>query len=300
MNLPPGFIDTIQNTFGERGRLFLNALPILIDEAAQRWQLSDLHPASGLSFNYVLFAQRLGAEVVLKLGVPDPELRSGIRSLRHFAGRGVVRMLESDSGRGMLLLERLRPGRQLASITDDAQATRIGAEVMLRLRCPVPSESGLIRLSDWFEGFDGFRDRSSGRTGPIDRGLYDRAQAAARDLLAENHLPALIHGDLHHFNILSSERGWLAIDPKGVIGPAAYEVGPFLLNPWVVTGLAPNTARLTTARVATLSEILTLEPECIRSWGIAYAVLSAVWSLEGNADWRPAMECARILAATPF
>ncbi len=41
-----------------------------------------------------------------------------------------------------------------------------------------------------------------------------------------------MHGDFHHFNILSSERGWLVIDPKGVIGPAGYEVGPLLINPW--------------------------------------------------------------------
>src|SRR5262245_61159391 len=44
--------------------------------------------------------------------------------------------------------------------------------------------------------------------------------------------PVLMHGDFHHFNILSSERGWLVIDPKGVIGPAGYEVGPFMMNPW--------------------------------------------------------------------
>lgn len=296
MNLPPSFTRTVQNTFGERGRLFLHALPALIEEAAARWELSDLQPAPGLSYNFLLFARRLGAEVVLKLGVPDRELTSEVRSLRHFDGRGAVRLLQSDSGRGMLLLERLRPGEQLASLADDERRTHIAAATMLAVRRPVPEESGLIRLADWFEGLARFRQEHDGATGPLDRLLFENAQAAASELLAENHLSALIHGDLHHYNILSSGGGWLAIDPKGVIGPAAYEVGPFLVNPWVLVGLLPDSAQFMRARIAILSEILGLERQRLRLWGLAHAVLSAVWSLDAKQDWQPAMECACILA----
>lgn len=139
MRLPASFTRTIRNTFGERGRLFLKALPGLIEEAEERWQLSDIRPVPNLSYNVVAFARRADADVVLKLGVPDTELTSEIRSLRHFAGRGVARLLESDSGRGMLLLERLRPGAQLSTIADDAEATRIAAEVMLAIRRPPPA-----------------------------------------------------------------------------------------------------------------------------------------------------------------
>jgi streptomycin 6-kinase len=298
LNLPASFIRMIGNTFGERGRLFLMALPGLIEEAAQRWQLTDIHAVPNLSYNFVAFARRPDADVVLKLGVPDPELTSEIRSLRHFAGRCAARLLESDSGRGMLLLERLHPGRQLASFADDAEATRIAAEVMLAIRRPAPSEPGLIQLSSWLMGFSRMQDRSARGTGPLDRRLFDQAAAAARELLAEDHMPMLIHGDLHHFNILDSDRGWVAIDPKGVIGPAAYEVGPFLFNTWVVTGVPADAPRLMAGRLAILSEMLGLERERLRNWGLAHAVLSAIWSLQAREDWRPAMECARILAAS--
>jgi len=297
VNLPSAFTQNIENTFGERGRLFLRALPTLLEEAAQRWQLTDLQRAEHLSYNYITFARRGEAQVVLKLGVPDRELTSEIRSLRHFAGRGAVRLLESDSGRGMLLLERVTPGESLAALADDAQATHIAAELMLALRRPIPSEAGLIQLADWFLGLQRFRERFDGGTGPLDRGLFGKAESVARDLLHENQLPALIHGDLHHFNILSSGGNWLAIDPKGVLGPAAYEVGPFILNPWMVTGIPPDAPRLMSARIAMLAEVLQLEQERIRNWGFAHAVLSAVWSLDANADWRPAMECAQILSA---
>lgn len=295
MNLPPAFVQRIEKTFSERGQLFLKALPNLLEQAAQRWQLDGLRVAEPLSYHVITYARRGEAEVVLKLGVPDRELRSEIRSLRQFAGRGAVRLLESDSGRGMLLLERLRPGGQLAGLADERRATRIAAEIMHTVRRPVPAKGGLVQLSDWLQGLERGRGRLEA-TDPLDRGLIAHAQSLARDLMAENQLPALIHGDLHHFNILESERGWLAIDPKGVIGPAAYEVGPFLLNPWVVTGIPRDAAERMAVRLTMLAEVLEVERERVRQWGLVHAVLSAVWSLQDDENWKPAMECARILA----
>ncbi len=41
----------------------------------------------------------------------------------------------------------------------------------------------------------------------------------------------LLHGDLHHWNILDdASRGWMAIDPKGVIGASCLDVGWFICN----------------------------------------------------------------------
>ena len=41
----------------------------------------------------------------------------------------------------------------------------------------------------------------------------------------------LVHGDLHHHNVLRSKRGWLAIDPKPMLGEPEYDVASFLWNP---------------------------------------------------------------------
>jgi streptomycin 6-kinase len=115
-----------------------------------------------------------------------------------------------------------------------------------------------------------------------------------RELFAENQPDVLLHGDFHHYNVLESERGWLVIDPKGVIGPAGYEVGPLLINPFDLLE-RPDPVRITGRRIAILAERLGFEPEIIRAWGIAHAVLSACWSLEGQDDWRSAMECAGVI-----
>ena len=296
MNLPADFQQTVQAAYGPRGQAFLNSLPELVHEAARRWGLTDLCPATNLSYNFVEFANCRGQEVVLKLGVPHRELTSEIASLRIFEGRGTVRLLEADAELGMLLLERLRPGQMLASLTDDAQATHIAADVMLSLRRPGTADPSLIRLQDWLDGFHRLRARFEGGTGPLDRRLVEHAEAEALDFFREEYQPTLIHGDLHHFNILSSERGWLAIDPKGVVGPAAYEVGPFLINPWVVSSWPPDAPRLTQTRIAILSERLGLDERCLLEWGMAHAVLSACWSLEDNQDWQPAMQCARLFS----
>lgn len=297
MNLPGSFLRTIEQNFGQRGRDFLETLPERIDEAVRLWQLSEIEPVPNLSYNYVAFAERLDHPVVLKIGVPDPELLSEMISLRLFEGHGAVRLLECDEVRSMFLLERLLPGEMLATIEDDDHATEVAGQLMRDLWRTNVSDPRLIRLSDWFKGLARLRQHFDGGTGPFLSSLVEQAEAIAHEFFAETHTEMLIHGDLHLFNILSSKRGWVAIDPKGVMGPSAYEVGPFLLNPWVVSGLEGDVPRLTERRIAILSSLLGFEKERLRRWGLACAVLSAWWNFEAGEDWGPAMECAEILSA---
>jgi streptomycin 6-kinase len=296
VKIPAAFARTVQETFGEQGTVFLHALPTLIDEAAARWELKRLRPADQLSYHYIVFARRGDAEVVLKLGVPNRELTSEVHTLRHFGGRGAARLLDSDSGRGMFLLERLLPGLPLATVTDDAEATQIAAELMLQFLRPAPEDSDLLQLPDWLKGFKRFRASHKGGTGPLDAGLFKQAESVAREIMKDEYRPTLLHGDLHHSNILSSGARWAAIDPKGVVGPAAYEVGALLLNPRERIKAADDLAGLMRRRIAILAEVLGIEKGRIGRYGIAHAVLSAVWSVEENGDWRGAMECGRVLA----
>ncbi len=300
MNLPGAFLRTIEQNFGQRGQDFLEALPELVQEAARRWQLSDIQPVPNLSYNYVAFARRQDTHVVLKVGVPDRELLSEMIALRAFESRASVRLLESDEDSCMFLLERLRPGEILSSLKDDRRETEIAAELMQSLWRQGVVDTRLIQLADWFKGFERLRARFGGGTGPLDERLVDQAESIARDLLTQDYSPTLLHGDLHHFNILSSQRGWLAIDPKGVLGQPGYEIGPYLLNPWVVTGLDTEVAGITRDRIAIFSERLGIPKTELRDWGMAYAALSAWWNLEAGEDWSTAMHVAGILAATRF
>jgi streptomycin 6-kinase len=136
----------------------------------------------------------------------------------------------------------------------------------------------------------------NGGTGPLDEKLVGRVEQSVKDFLMENHQPVLMHGDFHHFNILSSERGWLVIDPKGVIGPAGYEVGPLLINPWGDLLSGNNYQQMTKRRIDILHERLGFERERIREWGLAHAILSAWWSIEDHGDWHYALAFAEMIA----
>ena len=106
-----------------------------------------------------------------------------------------------------------------------------------------------------------------------------------------------MHGDLHHFNIISSGTGWLSIDPKGVIGPPEYECGPLLINPYPDFAYLPDALRLTSRRIAILSERLGFSRRLIRDWGMCFGVLSAWWNtLPDGSGSEYSMACALVIA----
>jgi streptomycin 6-kinase len=324
-NLPAEFVQTIRNTFGADGERWLVSFPRLLEEAARRWGLTDIRPVPDLSYNFVAYASILpsplgrGAggegEFILKLGVPHRELTSEIAALRHYNGRGVCKLLDADAEKGMLLLERLHPGHMLATMEDDDRATEIAAGVIQNLwkssndfsrsettalaPAVVAGEvvtTPFIQLKDWFDGFQRLRGQFSGGTGPLPKGSVEAAEALSRDFLSENKDEALLHGDFHHYNVLESERGWLAIDPKGVIGPRGYDLGPFLFNPIDRFLSEGNPKVRTERRIAILSVMLGIERERIRAWAFCHAMLSAWWCIEGNdpSGMRYSLRCAEV------
>ena len=205
-------------------------------------------------------------------------------ALRSFNGTGACHLIEYDEERCFLLLERLKPGDMLSTLKDDDEATHIAAGVMQNLWKPAPEEHEFIRLSDWFDDLKKIRPHFGGDTGPFPKKLLERVESYLPELFADRNIK-LIHGDFHHFNVLSSERGWLAIDPKGVVGPVGYEVGPLMINP--LNRLSDwNRFRTRAARrVSVLSERLGWEGEYIIQWATAHAVLSAWWGLKDDTDW---------------
>lgn len=297
MKHPPGFIKTIQSTFGDKGREWLSQLPELIADASKRWGLSNVKPVPNLSYNFVAFAKRGVEDVVLKIGVPNRELVSEMAALRLFNGEGVCQLLECDEEGGMSLLERLKPGTTLSEMEDDDGCTHIAIDVMenLILRgggAAPPLQNKFINLSDWFDGLKKIRPRFGGGVGPFPKEILRRVEASLPGLFDDE--ARLIHGDFHHYNVLLSERGWLAIDPKGVIGPVGYEIGPLMLNPWIKPMDGSRFEVRTKRRVDIIHERLGRAREVIIEWALAHAVLSAWWDFQDAMDWEYSMRCARI------
>lgn len=299
MELPAAFIQNIRSTFEGRGEKFLADLPALVEEASASWGLSGVDPVPNLSYNFVAFAKRDGENVVLKIGVPHRELHSEMAALKWFNGDGVCKPLETDEEKGFILLERLRPGTMLAELEDDDERTRIALDVMEKLfhtgrGDPATTDDKFIQLTDWFGELKDIRPRIAGGTGPFPKEILERVESFLPGLFADEDI-RLIHGDFHHFNILSSDRGWLAIDPKGVMGSAGYEIGPLMLNPW---GSLMDGNRLkvqTLRRVDIIHERLGWERERIIQWSLAHAILSAWWDFP-HGDWSYPLHCAEVFS----
>ena len=210
------FVETIVRLWGPKGSLWLSKLPVLIERYSQKWQLSNLCPFEHLSYHYVLrawsgFYQK---EVVLKLGLPG-DLREERAALTFFNGHGSVVLLDWEEGVDALLIECLQPGTSLKSFfpDNDAQAVRIAVEVMNTLHRKASAKKDFVSVTHIVSEFE------NGVFSEIPYRFLQKARSLAKRLASGQQELYLLHGDLHHENILFDERRlWTAIDPKGVVG----------------------------------------------------------------------------------
>lgn len=280
--IPETFANFMIEIAGEEGRAWLDRLPAILAACEQRWQLTIGAPVGNLSFNYVAPAILAdGAEVILKTGLTD-EFPSQPEALRHFDGHGMVRLLAYDEHDKAMLLERLKPGISLRAVKDDEAAISAATAVMRRLWHPLPEQHyPFPTVSDWGKDFARVRELYGGGTGPFPVAMFDKAEKLYAELCASMIEPVLLHGDLHQDNILAAEREpWLAVDPKGVIGEPAYEVGALLRNFWPDILSVSDPKSLMARRIDQLAEELGFERERVYSWGFSQAVLSILWGVE--------------------
>lgn len=283
----------------DEGIDWLERLPAILTKCEQRWHITLQAPFDNLSFNYVapaVFAD--GTMAVIKACSPTNEFACQSEALRLFDGRGMVRLLASDEQHKVMLLESLQPGTMVGTLEDDEATTSIAASVMRQFWRPVPQKHPFPSVADWGRGFTRLRQHYQGH-GPFPPRLLAEAETLFAELNASMATPMLLHGDLHHDNILAAQREpWLAIDPKGLIGEPAYETGAWLRNPLPQLLHMPYPQRILARRIDQFAEELELDRARIRNWAVAQAVLSVWWGVEDfgtiNSD---ALACAELLAS---
>jgi streptomycin 6-kinase len=257
----------------------MNVRPLTerIAECVREWGIAIQHTHKTPS-SFIAFGTCGSEQVVLKVArQPGDEWRGG-EVLAAFEGRGAVRVIQHVEG--AVLLERLLPGTPLASLSlegRDKEATEILAEVIHGMSQAQASPNTFPTVADWGNGFQHYLASGDSQV-PID--LVERGQHIYQQLCASQQHVRLLHGDLQHYNVLfDSARGWVAIDPKGVVGELEYEIGASLRNPYENPDLlaAPGVIE---RRLRQYAARLPLDPERALQWGFAQAVLSAIWSIE--------------------
>jgi streptomycin 6-kinase len=210
----------------------------------------------------------------LKVNFPDEESEHDAHALDRWDGVGAARLLDRDDAARAMLVERLRPGTQLWTVPDD-EATEFAAGVLEQLW--VPAGEPFRRLEDvaahWAEELPATS---------MDPRLVDEAVSFLREAGPTQRESVLMHQDFHGGNVLLSERGWLAIDPKPLVGEREFDVASLIRD------RRPTTKAAMERRLDYLVDRLDLDRERTRGWAIAHAL---AWN--GDSEM---VECARLLA----
>ncbi len=230
----------------------LEPLALIAAEVAADWDLELGPPFAMSNYSYVAPA---GDSAVLKVTPPeDDESDEEADALALWNGDGAVRLLRRDRERRALLLERARPGTDISQLPED-EATAIAVEVGTRLWRPAAEPFRWIgdHVPRWLDQAE-LADQERRDLIPLARELYASLDVGRA---------VLVHGDLHHHNILSSGDRFLAIDTKAMLGEPEYDVPSFLWNPLGSTmTLAVTERRLTAFAAAGLDE------QRMRAWAV--------------------------------
>ncbi|MGI8810949.1 MAG: aminoglycoside phosphotransferase family protein [Pyrinomonadaceae bacterium] len=285
-SLPAKFINNVTGLCGAKGALWLEELPAVIASLESEWSISAGANFPALSYNYVAPATTAaGDAAVLKIGLPteDTEIFGESKYLSILDGCGCPCRISESRERRAILIERVTPGRtlreQFAGREDDALPVLI--RMIDRTTASIPDDTAdLIKLDDWFDGLL----RAVGTS--FSKRHTERAFRYYSEM-SESAPNRLLHGDLHHENILTATREpYLAIDPKAIIGPIGYEIAVFLNNHLWWMEWKPDAAASLGRAVDMYAEAFAMSSRDIRQWAFCQMVLGTWWSFdEMNEDF---------------
>jgi streptomycin 6-kinase len=276
--LPATFVDTIIRVNGKTGELWLKDFDQLITYCKSKWKFELLEPY-GLSFNFaapILFKDN--TEAVLKLGVSSTEISREASVLRTFNGAGFCKLIDAETDKGILILEKLNPGSPLSIVADDAEACRIAAKLIVHLQSHKTVYRAIFpSVLERGKELEKLRIHFHGQTGPVPEKFVKNAELLLPELVKDIKHLQLFHGDFHHFNILSSgDKNWKLIDPKGLLSEAAFEIVPFLMNNLE----GKNIIETITKRVTVFAKELNISGDRILKWGAVQSTVSLWWFVE--------------------
>jgi len=254
----------------------------MLNSYLEKWGLTHPQKLVETATSHIYTVTYQSETTILKLlkpiGVNDEA--GGAIALRHFNGLGAVRLIQADDQAHLL---EYASGANLTSLVErgeDDLATTIIADVINQLHShPLPHTiNSLATLRRRFRSL--FRHADKPTSDPI----FKRAAQLANQLISNPLQICVLHGDIHHDNIRHHpKRGWLAFDPKGLIGERAYDVANTLCNPITMPKLVCDEARLL-RQSAILADKLMIDHKRILAFVYIHACLSVCWSIEDGMD----------------
>jgi streptomycin 6-kinase len=276
---PPFWTQTGPCTRGNLAPMF--------SEYLERWKLAPDGEPIATRTSRLLPVRWHGSAAMLKIALLEEERRGGLLMV-WWKGKGAAPVLAH--GRHAILMERAEGGASLGDIArtgGDDEASRTLCAVLAELHTPRDGPPpSLVPLTEWFEAL--------GPAAEVPGGVLCVAARTASQLLATQRDIVVLHGDIHHGNVLSfSSRGWLAIDPKGLVGERGFDYANIFCNPDIEMATMPG--RLA-RQIGVVAEAAELEPSRLLAWVLAWAGLSAAFSFEDGDSPDNALKIAELAA----
>lgn len=274
--------ENILNIFGEEGQRWLDRLPSIIEDLECHWKIKQLQPVKNMTFNYV--AKGIAPDdkpIVLKIGCSKDEVLDEKNALIHFAGFTSIRLIDYNEEYCALLLEQAIPGVSLKSLypTKLDYVIEQYTAVMQGLHAKdIPQDKIFAHVSRWLKAFD------QALSDKIPTPILHKAKQLKNHLLATSSDERVLHGDLHHDNILKDQDHWLAIDPKGIIGEPTFEAAAFDFMQHAELKDTPHFHEKFAKRLNLLADKAHLDRKRLQDWVFVRLVLSAIWSIDDNCN----------------
>ncbi|MCK8060295.1 MULTISPECIES: aminoglycoside phosphotransferase family protein [unclassified Fusibacter] len=263
---------------GEKAIKWFEEIPAIIETCQKNWLLNEVSPVANLSYNYVCTAvSRLYGDVVLKIGLPDAESAIERHALKDLNQEYMCHVHAVDEALGAMLIKRFTPGDELWSLKDPKIMLEIATPIIKAVPTDKINKEIYPEHRQWLARiFTFIRGKYS-----ADHKWFKHMEAAERvydDLDVDNNPIKLLHGDLHHGNIINHDGEWHVIDPKGVIGYYSLEVGRYMNNQFDVKSEGHD--EVLTLMIDTFSQALHLSKSLILKSFYIDLVLSTSWYYE--------------------
>lgn len=273
--IPNDYKKGIVDFLGEKGQLWLDQLPQLIENYSQKWQINDLKTCD-LSYNFV--ARGMSAiygDVVLKICLPGHEYFTEKEALLHLNTELMCQLIDSDDQNYVFLLEAISSYDDLWTVEGVEERLKIAGPLIDAVPTTYTSEV-FPTHEQWIDKIYKFLCKKLEKNHAIVLHL-DNVKNFYPLLDVHENPRMLLHGDLHHYNILKGSR-WYVIDPKGAIGFKSLEVGRYMNNQIQEVGIDQTTTLQ--LMVKQFSVDLKISPFLILLSFYIDMVLSTAWNFE--------------------
>jgi len=279
MNFNQNFITNIREIYGKPGDDWLNNIEVNLARLCRKRNLIFVSVMPNLTYHFVCLVKIISTNetAVLKMALDDKHIVNEVRCLQCFKD-GVPRIYWYDKQEHAILMEYLEPGHSLKKLVqngEDDLATKLICDEIKKLQSNQQCHYKFKHISELANSLYVL-------DGHVDTHLLSKAKKLFYDLTIDKATDVVLHGDLHHDNILASGNTWKAIDPHGYMGDPAFEVGSIIFNPYDCFPDHLTVNALIERRLYIMIEQLSFDKQRIKAWAFCKTILSVAWTFEDH------------------